>query len=136
MKDIFLGRFPPLERITNFLRWVQQFQRDHYWKSKRVLGWPVSMSTCFARVGNEPVCEKLCAIESAECSYFEAAIREAFDTGMIEPCEPAIQAMSLHGTVRWVLGRARLLNSLDQLKSLSAFSNGLLAETQLRRRRP
>ena len=116
---------PPLERIKNFLEWVQQFKAEKHRSFGGVPGWPVSLLGCTGFNGEQPIREKLCAIEFEQRQYFEWAIRDAINAKIIDPCDPVTQAMFPRARVEWILARAQLLNELDELKAVSGLSTGL-----------
>jgi len=117
---------PPLTRIISFLDWLQGLQRQTFRNIGRVLGWPFFTVGC--ELGNqEPtVSEALREIEAAELFYFESAIKDALDQGIIEPAGPRAEALALRAAVEGVLARARILNDPAELTVLMALPINIL----------
>ena len=122
---------PPLTRITYFLDWLQRLQREKYRGIGRVLGWPFFTLGCELGVGEPAISEKLCAIESAELSYFESAILDATDDDAVQPEIPHAKALSLRAAVEGILARARILNDPDELAALTALASNVLVLRQM-----
>jgi TetR/AcrR family transcriptional repressor of nem operon len=121
---------PPLARITNFLDWLQRLQREKYRGIGRVLGWPFFTLGCELGAGEPAISEKLCAIESAELSYFESAILDGINDDAIEPGIPRAEALSLRAAVEGILARARILNNPDELDALTALPANILVQRE------
>jgi len=117
---------PPLLRITEFLSWLQGFQREKFRNVGRVLGWPFFTLGCELGAQEPMVSDELCEIEAAELFYFESAVRDALDQDIIEPSDPRAEALSLRAAVEGILARARILNDPDELRALTALSMNLL----------
>jgi TetR/AcrR family transcriptional repressor of nem operon len=117
---------PPLARITNFLGWLQRLQLEKYGELGSVLGWPFFTLGCELGAREPAINKTLCDIESAELSYFESAILDAIDQDAIEPGIPREEALSLRAAIEGILGRARILNDLDELSSLTALPTRVL----------
>jgi TetR/AcrR family transcriptional repressor of nem operon len=117
---------PPLARITNFLGWLQRLQREKYDELGRVLGWPFFTLGCELGAREPMISQTLCDVESAELSYFQSAIVDAIDQDAIEPGTPREEALSLRAAIEGILARARILNDLDELSTLTALPTRVL----------
>jgi len=115
----FSGLNPPLARITRFLNWLQQFQREKHCHVGKVLGWPFFTLGCELGAREPAIARKLCEVESAELRYFESAIGDAIIEEAIEPCVPRAEALSLRAAMHGILARARILDDPEELSALT-----------------
>lgn len=119
-EEHFSASNPPLMRITCFLEWLEQSQRDKHRRVGKVLGWPFFTVGCELGFGEPVIARKLCEVESAELRYFELAIGDAIAKEVIEPSVARAEALSLRAAMQGILARARMLNEPDELGALRA----------------
>jgi TetR/AcrR family transcriptional repressor of nem operon len=117
---------PPLTRITNFLDWLLALQREKFRNIGRVLGWLFFTLGCELGTREPTIGAKLCKIEMVELSYFESAIRDAFDPNVIGQIDPRVEALSFRAAVEGLLARARILNDPDELSALTELPANIL----------
>jgi TetR/AcrR family transcriptional repressor of nem operon len=119
-EECFSKLHPPLMRITCFLEWLEQSQRDKHRRVGKVLGWPFFTVGCELGFGEPVIARKFCEVESAELRYFELAIGDAIANEVIEPCVARAEALKLRAAMQGILARARMLNEPDELGALRA----------------
>jgi TetR/AcrR family transcriptional regulator, transcriptional repressor for nem operon len=117
---------PPLDRIKDFLCWLQDLQREKFPCSGRVPGWPFFTLGCELGAREPAISEGLCEIEAAELLYFESAIRDALDRNVIRKTDPRVEALSFRAAVEGCLARARILNDPNQLSALTELHVNIL----------
>ena len=109
----------PLQRITNFLEWVQRLQREKREQVGYVLGSPFFSLGCELGTREPNISRKLCEVQSAQLHYFESAIRDAIAQDVIETCDPHAQAVYLRALLEGIVSEARITGNLDGLKALT-----------------
>jgi TetR/AcrR family transcriptional repressor of nem operon len=117
---------PPLTRITNFLNWLQDLQREKFRNIGRVPGWLFFTLGCELGTHEPMVSEELYKIEAAELRYFESAIRDALDQNIVRQSNPRVEALSFRAAVEGLLARARILNDPDELSTLTELPVNIL----------
>jgi TetR/AcrR family transcriptional repressor of nem operon len=58
--------------------------------------------------------------------YYESSIRDAVAQGVIEPCDPAQEALALLGLLQGLISQARIMNDPEILRRLPDMAFGLL----------
>lgn len=109
----------PLQRITNFLEWVQRLQREKREQVGYVLGSPFFSLGCELGTREPNISRKLCELQSGQLHYFESAIRDAIARDVIEPCDPHAQAVYLRASLEGIVSEARMTGNLDGLNTLT-----------------
>lgn len=115
----FTPTVAPLQRITDFLAWVQRLQREKNDQIGYVLGSPFFSLGCELGTREPNISQKLCEVQSAQLRYFESAIRDAIAQNVIEPCDPHAQALYLRALMEGIVSEARITDNLDNLKALT-----------------
>ncbi len=132
MDSLFSPSVEPLARITSYLEFMAEKQREMHAQHGKVLGCPV------ASVGSETCA---CSEESAvgnkmremflrKRKYYESAIRDALADGSIEAGDPAEKASALNGLIEGTLTQARILNDPAVLKTLPGLALRILGAKQ------
>ena len=132
MDRLFSPSVEPLVRLTSYLEFMAEKQKEIHAKYGKVLGCPV------ASVGSETCA---CSEESAvgnkmremflrKRKYYESAVRDALAEGSIEPGDPAEKAGALNGLIEGTLTQARILNDPSILKNLPDLAMRILGAKQ------
>lgn len=132
MDSLFSPSVEPLARITSYLEFMAEKQREIYAKHGKVLGCPVASvgsETCTCNeesaVGN-----KMREMFMRKRKYYESAVRDAVADGSIEPGDPAEKSVALNGLIEGTLAQARILNDPNVLKALPQLALRILGAKQ------
>jgi TetR/AcrR family transcriptional repressor of nem operon len=64
--------------------------------------------------------------DGRKLKYYESTIRDAVAQGVIEPCDPAQEALALLGLLEGLISQARIMNDPEVLRRLPDMALGLL----------
>jgi TetR/AcrR family transcriptional repressor of nem operon len=119
-KDVFREEIPPLERMRKYLDLVADHQCKAYENSGQVLGCPLFTLGSEISTQDERLRTRIHEILMTGTSYFEQAIADAQARGEVEGHDAPLKARKLVSYYEGLLTRARIENSIDQIRGLSA----------------
>ena len=109
---------PPLERLSNYLESVYNYQV----KVKREKGWVLGcpMFTLGSEISTRDpaIREKVQEILANRVKYIESALREAHAKGLVTAPDPAGKARAIFALLQGVLTQARIQDSLEPIAEL------------------
>jgi TetR/AcrR family transcriptional repressor of nem operon len=132
MDSLFSPSVEPLARITSYLEFLAEMQREMHAKHGKVLGCPIASigtETC-ACSEETAVGNKVREMFLRKRRYYESAIRDALAEGSIEPGDPAEKATALNGLIEGSIAQARIMNDPSVLKALPALALRILGAKQ------
>jgi TetR/AcrR family transcriptional repressor of nem operon len=118
MDQIFSSQTPPLERISNWCKWIYEFQKERAVACGHVCGCP------YGSVGSEVATEdnKIRVIAETMMTrttkYIECAIADAKREGVAEVNDPLEAAKQVSSYVMGAMLQAKICNDIEVLKNL------------------
>ncbi|HXQ80347.1 MAG TPA: TetR/AcrR family transcriptional regulator [Opitutaceae bacterium] len=116
----------PLTRLTTHLGTIYAWHLGIKARYGKVLGCPVCSVGSEVSTQEVDVSAVVRDIMSRKRRYYESAIRDAVAQGVIEPCDPAEEALALFGLIEGLVGQARIMNDPEILRRLPEMALGLL----------
>ncbi len=122
----FSSSLDPLVRLTRHLEAIHHYHVATKTRFGKVLGCPVCTVGSEVSTQEVDVSSVIRDIVSRKRRYYESAIRDAVASGVIEPCDPAQEALALFALIEGLVSQARIMNDPDVLRKLPAMALGLL----------
>ncbi|HEY5752144.1 MAG TPA: TetR/AcrR family transcriptional regulator [Chthoniobacterales bacterium] len=116
---LFSPAVPPLERIERYFAEVYRKQCGALEQHGRVLGCPLFTLGSEISTQDQAIRVKVESILSAYLKYFESAIRDAHEAGLIEAPDAKQKARILFAYLEGSLTQARIRNDVSGLKDLA-----------------
>jgi len=120
LDQLFSPTIPPLERLRNCFRQCREEQEELKAKHGHVLGCPVHSLGAEISTIDDRLRDKLQQILGEFILYFESAIRDAHNSGMIVAPNAAMMARILFAYSEGLLLHARMWNDLTHMDELEA----------------
>jgi TetR/AcrR family transcriptional regulator, transcriptional repressor for nem operon len=116
LEALFSPAVPPLDRLRKYCVYSYRFQSEIKAKYGHVLGCP--QFSLGSEVGTQEGClpQKIQGILECKRKYFESAIRDARDAGLIDAPDPAAKSRTLFAYDEGLLTQARIQNDLNVLR--------------------
>jgi len=118
MDQIFSSQTPPLERISNWCKWIYEFQKERAIACGHVCGCP------YGSVGSEVATEdnKIRVIAETMMTrttkYIECTIADAKREGLADVNDPLEAAKQVSSYVMGAMLQAKISNDIEVLKNL------------------
>jgi TetR/AcrR family transcriptional regulator, transcriptional repressor for nem operon len=122
----FSPSIEPLARFTRYFEAIYQHQVETKVKYGKVLGCAVCSVGSEVSTQEVDVAAAVRALMARKRKYYESAIRDAVAQGVIEPCDPAQEALALMGLLEGLISQARIMNDPEILRRLPDMALGLL----------
>jgi TetR/AcrR family transcriptional repressor of nem operon len=122
----FSSANPPLSQITSFLNWSRALQESKFRCGGRVLGWLFFNLGCELGAEEPMITRQIAVVEADELSYFQSAICDALDQGLIVSVDPREEALFLQAAMEGILARARIFNDPEELSPLTTLPTNIL----------
>lgn len=129
---LFAPDIPPLERISGYFAFVLKNQTAFYEKDGTVLGCPLFSLGCEVCTQDRAIGDKITELLARNRAYFEKAIADAHAEGFIVAPDPVEKARVLFAFYEGSLAQARIANSLEPIRNLTAGAMELLGVAALR----
>ncbi len=126
LEAIFSPNTPPLERLERYFAHVLEKQTTLLRERGRVLGCPLMSVGCEISTQDPAIAAKVCELLSRNRAWFEQAVADAAEEGVIRPGNPAATARTLFAYYEGTLAQARIENSLEPIRALWSGALGLL----------
>jgi len=127
----FSPSVPPLDRIRARCNHTYRRQAEIKARTGKVLGCPLCSVGSEICNQDEKIRDKIQEILAANARYWESAIRDAQQEGLIEPGDPAVKARCALAYYEGLITQARIHNDVEILADL-----GRLVLEHLRAREP
>jgi TetR/AcrR family transcriptional repressor of nem operon len=126
LDDVFSSSIDPLLRLTGYLNGIHGSVVDQKKEHGKVLGCPIF--TVASEVSTQEVDVSAVGrdILARKRRYYESTIRDAVAQGVIEPCDPAQEALALFGLIEGMVSQARIMNDPEVLRKLPEMALSLL----------
>jgi len=122
----FSSSVDPLVRLTNYFEGIYAWHLEHKKKYGKVLGCVVCAVGSEVSTQEVDVSAVIRDIMTRKRRYYESAIRDAVAQGVIEPCDPAEEALAVFALIEGLVSQARITNDPEILRRLPAMALGLL----------
>jgi TetR/AcrR family transcriptional repressor of nem operon len=122
----FSPSIDPLARFTGYFGAIYQHQLETKVKYGKVLGCAVCSVGSEVSTQEVDVAAAVRSLMARKLKYYESAIRDAVALGIIEPCNPAQEALALLGLLEGLISQARIMNDPEILRRLPDMALGLL----------
>lgn len=122
----FSSSIDPLARFTGYFDTIYQSQLETKKKYGKVLGCAVCSVGSEVSTQEVDVAGAVRAMMAKKLKYYESSIRDAVAQGVIEPCDPAQEALALLGLLQGLISQARIMNDPEILRRLPDMAFGLL----------
>lgn len=118
LQDIFAPQVPPLERFQRYAQTILESQESCRARSGHVCGCPLSSLGSEIGTLDEMIRAKIAGIFDHHRRFYESAIRDAAQAGLIQPADVAFQASTLQSCIQGAFTQARVLNDLAPIRQL------------------
>jgi TetR/AcrR family transcriptional repressor of nem operon len=122
----FSPSIDPLARFTGYFAAIYENQLETKQKYGKVLGCPVCSVGSEVSTQEVDVTAAVRGLMGRKLKYYESTIRDAVAQGVIEPCDPAQEALALLGLLEGLISQARIMNDPEVLRRLPDMALGLL----------
>jgi TetR/AcrR family transcriptional repressor of nem operon len=122
----FSPSIDPLARFTGYFAAIYQNQLEVKQKYGKVLGCAVCSVGSEVSTQEVDVAAAVRGLMGRKLKYYESTIRDAVAQGVIEPCDPAQEALALLGLLEGLISQARIMNDPEVLRRLPDMALGLL----------
>jgi TetR/AcrR family transcriptional repressor of nem operon len=122
----FSSSLDPLARFSGYFAAIYQNQLETKQKYGKVLGCPVCSVGSEVSTQEVDVAAAVRGLMGRKLKYYESTIRDAVAQGVIEPCDPAQEALALLGLLEGLISQARIMNDPEVLRRLPDMALGLL----------
>jgi len=137
---VFSPSVEPLLRLSRYLSAIHGKLAEQKKQRGKVLGCPIFSVASEVSTQEVDVNAVGSDILSRKRRYYESTIRDAVAQGVIEPCDPAQEALALFGLIEGMVSQARIMNDPEVLRKLPEMAFSLLrvktAPTQTPARTP
>jgi len=117
---LFSVQQPPLKRFSAYCDHLYTVQKERAQRIGKVCGCPFSSIGSELSTRDERVRAKSQELGGRVCRYFEAALRDAQQVGLLPKENTTVKAQELYSYVTGVLLQARIHNDLEQIKTISS----------------
>jgi TetR/AcrR family transcriptional regulator, transcriptional repressor for nem operon len=122
----FSPSIDPLSRFKGYFETIYLHQLETKVKYGKVLGCAVCSVGSEVSTQEVDVAAAVRALMSRKIKYYESTIRDAVAQGLVEPCNPAQEALALMGLLEGLISQARIMNDPEVLRRLPEMAFGLL----------
>jgi len=126
LDQTFSPSLDPIARLTRYFESIYEGQLEKKKKYGKVLGCPVFSVGSEVSTQEVDVNAVIRDIMTRKRRYYESAIRDAVAQGVIEPCEPAEEAVALFALLEGLVSQARITNDPEVLRKLPGMALSLL----------
>ena len=116
LESIFSPAVPPLERFRKYCEAGYRLQAEIKAKCGFVLGCPLFSLATEVSTRERPLQKKIQQIFDRQHEYFESAIRDAHEAGLIHAPDAQAKAKVLFAYYHGLVAQARIRNSLETLQ--------------------
>lgn len=113
---LFSASVPPLERLRKYCEYSYRFQAEIKAKYGHVLGCPQFSLGSEISTREDGLPRKILEILERKRKYFESAIRDAHEAGLIDAPDAAAKSRTLFAYYEGLLTQARIQNDLGVLR--------------------
>jgi TetR/AcrR family transcriptional repressor of nem operon len=122
----FSSAIEPLERFNGYLRGIYGNVAEQKKKYGKVLGCPMCSVGSEVTTHEVDVSAVVRDVLSRKRRYYESTIRDAVAQGVIEPCDPAQQAVALFALIEGLVSQARIMNDPEIIRPIPEMAFSLL----------
>lgn len=126
LDQVFSPSIDPLLRLSSYLGTIHGKVAEQKKQHGRVLGCPIFSVASEVSTQEVDVNAVGRDILARKRRYYESTIRDALAQGVIEPCDPAEEALALFGLIEGMVSQARIMNDPEILQKLPEMALGLL----------
>jgi TetR/AcrR family transcriptional regulator, transcriptional repressor for nem operon len=123
---VFSPSVDPLPRLSGYLNAIHGKVAEQKKQHGRVLGCPIFSVASEVSTQEVDVNAVGRDILARKRRYYESTIRDAVAQGVIEPCDPAEEALALFGLIEGMVSQARIMNDPEILRRLPEMAFSLL----------
>jgi TetR/AcrR family transcriptional regulator, transcriptional repressor for nem operon len=126
LDKVFSPSIDPLPRLSSYLGEIHGKVVEQKKQHGRVFGCPIFSVASEVSTQEVDVNAVGREILTRKRRYYESTIRDAMAQGVIEPCDPAEQALALFGLIEGMVSQARIMNDPEILRRLPEMALSLL----------
>jgi len=126
LDKVFSPSIDPLLRLSTYLNGIHGKIAEQKKEHGRVLGCPIFSVASEVSTQEVDVNAVGCEVLARKRRYYESTIRDALAQGVIEPCDPAAEALALFGLIEGMVSQARIMNDPEILRRLPEMALSLL----------